>query len=944
MKSPETSTFGGIPMAGDLTPKKYEELTKREVEQAPLVELKGFDRDEFREKQEKKYQNLSEPERRELIDKEENENIILDTEQMKVFLKDLNERLGGNGFKNFLEKFCTIELNTDKQEWEGGVTLKPNAGQKISIEIDPLSFLEYGQTFYINEQGKKVYMKRFNPAKAALLIGRAVGALLEEPKDWNKVSSKITVLEGNVGSWEDFVGYCVALPNQAKTSFPEGYQYFQKMLTELSSDPGNIKLRKLDKTSRLEEKNFALDLRNEDEKFNKFFQGMDNDYSFHKRFIESLKDLKNIPEDIKKNGLLPTLWQYSPLAPLWKKTFWYQRAVAEFEDKESNRIILQNEGVVDRDRELEQLVGDGTKNISWENAFQLRTLLLADMKCSDFALWRIDIYLQACDSLYRDTHGEQITEESYNFITRLHRNSQKAKRFGTKVCEYQLVEPGGEYKTYVNGEYVTKEAPKNQRIFIRKERDKFLNGYLEEIKTFSPRQILNIEKEITEYMKINGKFIDPIKDKYSTLAEAENRYAIPTGYLDKFTNPKFAKNFVENICYRGEMSKFEPDQIAYLARVIAEEVKKRYKEGLTILQSAGKKVTFLYGAEHAPSHVIEAFENYKTLYVKNPTYRGYVNYYLGFSKLKIDENANVIPINGDEDSDAHDLKEFFDDKKNNNDKEIQEEAGAQASAANIAKEYDNIPDVDIKSTLIEKGTKNAANEVNTLEKAFQIYNKDIAKIIENSSLDINTKKLVSDIIMSSPNDYLLNVLINQYNEIFKKEANWETSRKIQDLENAVRPLRIAQRDIGDLLNIIGINPYLKKVRSVSTNEIKSKLETSKSEKHKDTGAKQNKDEIKKDILDETQKKLHKLSYQSIEQELLYKNIENELGNWVPENELKLIALGNEGKIDKAKAKEIYALLDIALEAEKLILAPQKQKGQKKDEKPEEVIEEEISPE
>lgn len=803
---------------------------RREMEQAPLVELVGFNRKTHREKLEKKYAHLPEEKRQAQISEKE-KDIVLDEGQMKLFLKDLNDRLGNSGFRNFLEEYCIIELNTDKEEYDGAVTLKPGP-KKISIEIDPMSFLEYGQTQYTDESGKLVRLRRFNPAKAAIQIGRAVGSLIEEPDNWKEVSSKVTIFTDRTGSWEDFVGFCIATPEEAKRQFPEAFDHFEKILRNLNYDAKNVKLRKPSKDEKIDEGKFALDLRTDEEKNNRFFNGIDNDSSLLRRFMFNVGNyFSRTAEIFKGHGLKRihlALWQ-STFAPFWKRTTWYQRAVAEFEDKETSRIVLQNEGIADRDRELLQLVGSGEGNISWEDKFKLRTLLMADMKFSDFAQWRIHTYLQACDEFYRKTKGEMITAESYNFIIRLHRNSQMKKRYGTKICEYELVEQGNKYTTLDpnTGKYVTKIAP--ERVYVRKNYAKYQEEMLEEIKSFSPRQILNIEKEVSEYMKVGGSFIDPRRDNYSKQLGGDNPYGSPTGKLDAFLGKGFADRLIGNYCNRGDINKLDVDQIGYLARIISEEAKARKNNDVGFFDQAPKK-TFLYGAEHAPSHVIEAFENYKEVFLKDDRLRGYVNYYLSFSGLEIDRNGVLnLTKKGNTDPDQKTLQSFYEEKEKEN-KEEKEEVENEKKAEEIDNEYDNVPDEDVRSTLIKKGPNKAGDEIRTLEKALQAFNKDIANIIK-SAVDLSpaTREMILRVTQEEPNEYILEDLLAQYEEDFGEKPDIQVQRKMQSLEGRLRPLRIEQRNIKDLFYVMGIEPYLEHVKSKPEESLKKEalLEKSK---------------------------------------------------------------------------------------------------------------------
>ena len=260
---------------------------------------------------------------------------------------------------------------------------------------------------------------------------------------------------------------------------------------------------------------------------------------------------------------------------LWKKTDWTQRAISEIESKEVSRIKARQENILGRDKSMHQLLTDGDSNIGWDDRFMLRTILLADMEFEDFSMQRLHTYLQASDHKYRETSGEVITEESYDFLMRLHRNSNAKGRMGTKPGEYTKVEIGNEYHIYNKQTKVFEKKRATEVVYVRQEYEKYMDQVLEELDTFSTRQLSNVSKEILEYMKIDGRFIelDETWGKDQGKYGPENRTKCAAGDWKDHLGEQFTNNMLDNYCNRMDMHKLDPDQIGMLAKIIAEELK-----------------------------------------------------------------------------------------------------------------------------------------------------------------------------------------------------------------------------------------------------------------------------------------------------------------------------------------------------------------------------------
>lgn len=767
------------------------------LEDAPLVEMHGFDREEYHKKIRERNKALSSDELDKLV-AEKDKNIILDHKQMKIFLKDINDRIGNNGFKKFIEEYCILDFNPDMEE--EGIYLSSGT-KKISIELNPQTFLEYGNAQYTNEQGKIIRLRRFNAAKAAFMIGRAIGSILEEPKDWQKVAPSEAILKGRTGSWEDFVALCIATPDEAKRIFPQAYEHFNKLLLKIATDPSSINIKK-SKNEKLDNLPFELDMRTQREKEDRFFKGLDTEDAQNRRFMFNFLDY--IKTTAKETGLGAAIWQ-ATIAPHWKKTHWYQRAVSEFEDKEVGRIMTQNEGITDRDRYILQLVGDGTESISWENKFLLRTILMADMKFSDWGSWRIHAYLQATDDLYRQYHGEMITEESFRFITRLHRVSNATKRLGTKPTEYKLVEPKQEYDIMENGVIVTKEA--SRRVFVRRSRSDFQHSVNEEITTFTSRDILSRqEKECFEYMsRTDNKYYEE-DEKFDTDKDKEG-YMVSTGSLDQLLGKSFADNMIKNLNHRGPTSKLDPDQLATLGRIISEE--RVYQENL---KSGNKTKEFF--TEHTRQMTYNAYFYYQKAIDKNPECElaqiaeWFYKNRKGIGKGKISEEQLIKKEKLEVDEEERDLEKFAAIKEGND----KEEAKNYKESRVTSKQIDE-REIEVKTA----SAKTLAKTYETLKSGEEALQKSkVDHSIERAKLTGQVKGVMKSVIKDSyttKEPYIQEKVIEKIEEM---HGPLTLSQK-REVQKVIQETRAYRREIIRLrqqMEMLGILPYIDKLRHV----------------------------------------------------------------------------------------------------------------------------------
>lgn len=778
----------------DIKIEKYQkELEKHEIEAGLEVELIGFDKKNI-QKERKKIESELKKGKKTIVDKngntqeipltpteieeykqklkkleEKENNIIMDSDQMRVFLKDLNERLGGSSFKDFIEKYCKISLNTElsKQEQEERcVSLSASAG-KLEIELNPLSFIEYGKTEYIDANGNKARLRYFNPAKAAFVIGKALGDILYEPDNWEDVK-KIDFVKGSNRSekWGDFVGFCIVNPDEAQRISPSGYRHFHNVLTEMIANPSKIKLP--DKKKNWKNPIFDFDNEIKHECKKKGILGkIPGIHWLQKKLLEAVGSFDRLK-----------IWLSKTKEALWRKSDWYEITVAEFEDKEAGRILVQNTSITERDKMLKHLINSEDSG----DIFQLRTLLLADIKTGDFNRWRIHAFLQSCDSLYRKTNGNQITAQSYNFIMRLHRLSFAAKRFGTGVMEYTEVEPGHEYQDENN-----KTRIATSRIYVRKSEENLIKQTLDQIAGFTTREMgSGCSKDTFGYMKIGGKFID-IEDHYTL----END-ACPTGKMSEILGNNFWEEMCKNMTHNREIKKLDPDQIAVIARYIAD-------------QEAGEKSHIYKGCktilnEHTRSIALAAYNNYLKIFNK-PPYRQYVEYFLKIKRSELYDG-------GKEQEQMHDMAEIENFTKKELDKK------EQSVFANGSEFANNISsgDVSILSDSPEKITQ-ACQAVKNNENI--LNEKKITPAISKSKLSEENKKLFDKFIKKyyDQNEIYIKNLI--YSDFEKQGINLTNDERIeiQRLLAETRPYRREITRYRNALKYLGLKPYIERVRS-----------------------------------------------------------------------------------------------------------------------------------
>ena len=168
--------------------------------------------------------------------------------------------------------------------------------------------------------------------------------------------------------------------------------------------------------------------------------------------------------------------------------FYYELGVAESDKKEVARILDRQEGISDRDKRLKDLLVSGDED-------GMRRLLLCDSASGDYNIWRVQLYLFHFDRLFRKTGGKEVSRTSYNFITRLARDSNKARRIGTKAGLYEHVVEGGHHR------------------YKLKTWDRYAENVYQEWADRSEREAMSATPETFQMMSDTNGFIN-LEDEY----------------------------------------------------------------------------------------------------------------------------------------------------------------------------------------------------------------------------------------------------------------------------------------------------------------------------------------------------------------------------------------------------------------------------------------------
>lgn len=736
-----------------------------------------------------------------------NNEIPFDGEQLKVLIKDIIEAIKHPELKKFIEEACIFDL--DKSSTTGLSIDTQAISDKFQIKISPQVLMEESKVKALDSFGVERIFRFFNPERVAIMLGRVLGHIFIEPDNWEKYKPQIPLTEhGEIGSWADFVLLCVVNPLIAEKLAPDAYRVFRENLDGLKTN--EIKLRK-EKTTIGKEK-LVVDFPSGDEPDKVLKKGETLPRNFLMRFLKKFSIADKLIDWAVKWAKIKKL--------VWVKTDWFQRAVAEFEDKEVSRIMVQNPNLTERDLSIRPMVGSGDSNISPESAFRLRTTLLADMKFSDWSNTRVHSYLQASDWLYRDTKGEMITEDSYYFIMRLHRLSNAAHRIGTKPIEYNKIEAGEKYEIFRNNIFEKKIA--TDTIYIRKSRDVFQADALEEIAAFTNREITGCAKETYIYLKINEKLTN-IHEKWQDKDSKEFDYQTPTGDWVKFLGKGFADKMLSNYNAREILPKLEVDQIAIMARLIAEEIKVDPENEQFGYTSKKYKTKAILGGEHAKQLLVEAYYNYRPQFLEDNKFREHINYFLRPIGMETDEKGLLHTYygkyEGDQDivkayqdveekrgnrfyKESNDIIDKFQGKNQDQDEDVDWQRDGQGN-------YEDQKSNDLKkSFILERSENDICQDLGVIEQSVDGYMELVATKIAHSSLSNQIKEIIRDLALGSNEVYIaqdVEDLVSGLEAGLLSESEQKKVKKtVVGLINELRPFRKELIRSKKLLKDLGI--------------------------------------------------------------------------------------------------------------------------------------------
>jgi len=453
---------------------------------------------------------------------EQEKNSVISQEDIRILVGRI--LAGRPRLKAFFEKYCILEFNPKKEanspDPKGGAVItqtEEKGEKKYKIEVDEASF--FSELSTIDKQtNKKISIKYLDPTKFAFIIGETISQLIPpsekivEALNKNKIKEKIN--HNSIDNWTEFVSLCILDPDKAKEMNSEAFLLVEGLLEDFDTRPKVI--------------NGKITI--EDPRIN---------YNF----IYSEK-----PKSERKRSFMDRIWDKIGYQIVIRRgTDWAERAKAEYDQKEMNRITAREEGIVQRDKRLEELIRFKDKN-------NCRRLILADSATGDIARWRLLLYAWTFDPIFRATKGERISEETFDLFQRCRRISESKRRIGTKPMDYQQDPETGEY-VRVNSKEYQKEVDEEWA----KKTDRESQGTIQE--TF-------------EHMKVRNKFVGLDERLGDNLSNPDSDgWYVSTGDLRQILGSDNAAKFLKDIkSYAQEqgddnwLSKLEPDQRAAIAR------------------------------------------------------------------------------------------------------------------------------------------------------------------------------------------------------------------------------------------------------------------------------------------------------------------------------------------------------------------------------------------
>ena len=477
-------------------------------------------------------------------------------------MAELAEQLVPACFHKFFEKHCQLVYDPSG---ETAMKAPTQQGEKLVFSFGKKSLY---QEVKFNDGTKAEVIK---PIKLQFQLGRMLGTLLKTPPNWDEVRKTIKIQKDKeMPEWEEFVALCLIDRKRANELSEECVKRFENMLMEFDRMAGE-----------------GIDIKDELEK--------PGDRAFD--------DPNDLEEGVNKMGLLRRLlfnnrFQTRVREIYREKRIWYDMALSELELEESKLITTRQEHVSDRDKRLKVYLTTGDRSGA-------RGLILADSSTSDSRWWRYHLYLSYFDQKYIHSNGEEITQESYDFLVRCTRTSHQAKRSGSKPGEYKMV--------------VEKDGTKK---FKRMDRAEWNKAAYDEVGKLSSRNVLNTADEAFDWMQCNGRFMEldetfggnaPLAFRQRWLQDMEShQWDAKEGEKWQFETGNMHSHAVglpewltKNAFNKGrEVQKLDPDMLACIARMTAtlelSEEASDPKKGDPKKSVIGKYIRNPFaGAEHA---------------------------------------------------------------------------------------------------------------------------------------------------------------------------------------------------------------------------------------------------------------------------------------------------------------------------------------------------------
>lgn len=437
--------------------------------------------------------------------------------------------------KLFFEKHCILQYDP-KALWEdsaeaGGATIttrQEGGRKKFLIQLDGGSFINEISTTDV-KTGEKISVRYLDLNKISFILLRSLARLIPSPekmaKLWAKTRKKkrgLLIDRNAPDDWTNFFNLCILDPDTAKRINQEAYEEFEKFMEKAELTPQFTDQKITIKDAKIDYDNLYENLEKQQRK---------------SRWYERFN--------------LSAVWDIVTLKWLvWREGIdWDERAKAEYDLKEVQRILARDEGIVQRDARFEELIMFNDKN-------NCRRLIMASAMTGDLRDWQLLLYAWKFDPIFQRTQGREISAETFFFFERTRRLSEKARRIATKPMWYY-------------------RDPKTGRYF-RKDSEKYQAETNEEWAKKADRDSQGTAQETYEHMRSakDGKFmaLDARLGDNLDNPNSEGWYA-STGDFRNILGHKAAKDFLTDMQNyakaQGDMNwinKLEADQRGAIAR------------------------------------------------------------------------------------------------------------------------------------------------------------------------------------------------------------------------------------------------------------------------------------------------------------------------------------------------------------------------------------------